>query len=230
MPGKMDDSLPNRHALIAGGSGAGKTTYAKKWYAKHARVVFWDPDGSHAARGVTYADNLKAFIRGLATGSRRGRCRLAYAPVQATEEEYQRFCHAIFMVMDCRYPMTVITEELQEVTGSGGAREWHNTLLTRSRKYGLTLCYLSNRPQQIDKTTCAQTEHKVTGQLARRADIDAMAKEMDVTSAEISGLLEANGPEPRKKLHFVERLPGQRAKQVAIALPARRKRRASVAK
>lgn len=225
MPGKADDSLPNLHLLVAGGSGAGKTTFARRWYADHPRVALWDPDGSHRARGFEYTDDLRLFVLGLAKGARSRRCRLAFAPEQANEELYQRWCHAIWHVADAGWPLTVVTEELQELTGSGPAREWHKTLLTRGRKYGLRLCYLSQRPQEIDTTTRSQTPHKVTGQLDRSADIRAMSKEIDVPEAQISGLVEANGPvEKRTKLHYIERLPGHRAAPVSIALPRRNRR------
>lgn len=230
MPGQSDESLPNRHLLLSGGSGAGKTTFAKQWYKSHARVLLWDPDGSHKARGMTYTSDISEFIRKMAVGVRAKKCRLGFEPEHPDEELYDKYCHAIWQVIDCRYPLTQVTEELQECTGSGQARGFHNSLLMRSRKFALTNCYISQRPQQIDKSTLAQTPHKVTGQLDRGLDIEAMAKEMDVHRNAISGLIEANGPEPRKKLFFIERLPGYRAKEVSIALPARQKRRPDVAK
>lgn len=202
---KADDRLPAKHMLITGGTGSGKTTYVKrdKEIQKASRKVLWDPDKSHRAVHIA---SIPAFARELSKAIKSGKKFNLALAVEATEENFQDFCKVIWAACCCTRPMVCVVEELAEVTNSGQARGAWKTLLNRSRKYGVQIVSITQRPQEIDKTTLTQSGTKVTGTLDRHIDRKRMAEELSVPVERIEKLRELNKP---KTLNYLVLRAGQ---------------------
>ena len=193
MPGKHDDRLPANHILVTGGTGSGKTTWVRKCKTLSGAKIqlLWDPDRSHYA---VHLASKPQFLRGVRDGIRSGKpVRLALS-VDATEDNFQWFCNVVWAACCASRPMVVVVEELAEVTQPGKAKGAWQTLLNRGRKYGVRIVAISQRPQEIDKTTLTQCSTKVTGALDRHVDRQVMARELSTTPEKIEELRQLNGP------------------------------------
>ncbi len=213
MPGRSDDRLPAQHILLTGGTGSGKTTWVKncREIANAPRVLLWDPDRSHRAR---HFSNRRAYLKHVRAALASGlKVRAAYVPPgDSTEEEFHWWCSVVWAACCASRPMVAIVEELHEVTNAGKARGMWKTLLNRSRKYGVQIVAISQRPQEIDKTTLTQCSTKVTGILDRDADRVVMAKELSVSPDRIFNLRSTGKPE----LRYLVLRPGDVAKEQKI--------------
>jgi len=219
MPGKQNDSLPAQHMLVTGGTGSGKTTLVRKeqTIAGAQIQLLWDPDRSHYALHLpSQWQFLKAVREGIHS---RQRVRLALT-VDATEENFEFFCQVVWAACCSTRPMTVIVEELAEVTNPGKARLHWATLLNRGRKYGVRLVAISQRPQEIDKTTLTQCSTKVTGALDRHVDRQVMARELSTSPEAIERLRAENAP---GKLNYLVLTPGGECRQITLNPAGRQK-------
>lgn len=204
MPGKHDDRLPARHILVTGGTGSGKTTWVKRQpELREAPItLLWDPDRSHYA---LHLDSRARFLRTVRDGIASGKKLRAALAVEATEDNFQFFCEVVWAAACSTRPMVVIVEELAEVTQAGKARGHWQTLLNRGRKYGVQIVAISQRPQEIDKTTLTQCATKVTGALDRHVDRQVMARELSTTPERIEQLRADNRP---GRLNYLVLKPG----------------------
>lgn len=205
MAGKADDRLPARHILITGGTGSGKTMWVKRCSSiQETRIqLLWDPDASHNARHIT---RPRAYLRAVRDGLRSGlKMRLGLSTV-ATELNFQYWCAIVWAACCCSRPIVAVIEELAEVTGPGKARGNWQTLLNRGRKYAVQIVAISQRPQEIDKTTLTQCSTKVTGTLDRDVDRVLMARELSVDPARIVALRTDNA---LNRLNYLVLQPGQ---------------------
>lgn len=205
MPRKADESLRARHVIITGGTGSGKSTVVKnnQEIKKAQIVVFWDPDETH---GAHYCRSVIEFGRALSQGIKSGKkIRLGLA-VEATEENFQKFCRIVWGASCASRPIVCVVEELHEVTGSGQARGMWKTLLNRGRKFAVMIVAISQRPQEIDKTTLSQCGTKITGLLDREKDRKVISEELGVTVAELRQL---NAVDLNRERHYYMIEPGQ---------------------
>lgn len=212
MPGRHDDSLPARHMLITGGTGSGKTTFVRKCadIQRCPRILLWDPDKSHYALHI---DNPRQYLNALRAGIRKGASFRLALSMEANESNFDLFCNLVWAAACASRPMVVVIEELAEVTNAGKARGTWQTLLNRGRKYGLQLVAISQRPQEIDKTTLTQCSTKVTGALDRHVDRQVMARELSTTPQEIERLRARNDG---RHLHYLVLKPGGTVSQQRI--------------
>jgi hypothetical protein len=153
---RPNEDLENRHILVIGQSGSGKTYWLKAhpWTkGAYKRVIIWDPYESHKAH---YAKSLPQFGRMLsgALKSKKGfRVGLSIHPDPAA---FEQFCRMVWAAADGSKETYVIVEELGDVSKPGKAGQNWGQLIRVGRKYGLILMPVTQRPQEIDKTLFTQ--------------------------------------------------------------------------
>lgn len=201
-----DNKRPNKHTLVLGTSGSGKT----RWLTKNAdiaqchRVLLWDPEHDHyALHCQTRAEFVRTVKAALVSGKK---FRIAYEPHIVTPEEFDWWCSIVWAVLDGDHDTAVIVEEIADVVKAGSAPINWGFLTRKGRKYGLRLFPVSQRPQQVDKTTVGQCPYKFAGALETDTDRKAVASIMSLT---VEQLREAGTRNiPGKKLFYWYKEPG----------------------
>lgn len=196
----------NRHTLVLGTSGSGKT----RWLTKNSviaackRVVLWDPEADHwALHCKTRAEFVRALRAALVSGKK---FRVAYEPAEVNAAEFDWWCGVVWAVLDGDVDTIAVVEEIADVVKAGSAPKNWGFLTRKSRKYGGILFVVSQRPQQVDKTTVGMCPYKFAGALETDLDRKAVGAVMSLSVDQLRTPGELN--EPGKKLFYWLKEPG----------------------
>jgi hypothetical protein len=177
---------------ILGASGSGKTSYvmAEIKRAKPSRLLIWDTKGEFAAEGYGVAvSSMSALVAAVAAAGKRGGFRLAYRPTIGTEkqmsEAFNVFCRVAFAAKN----LTVIAEELSDVTTASHAVAGWRRLTSQGRTEGVTLYGLSQHPASIDKHFFGNASFIRAGRLNYESHIRTVANVIGVPKDEIQNML-----------------------------------------
>lgn len=174
---RIDTSLPNRHIVLIGASGSGKSSYLRKLQEirNAPRLLAWDPDADHK---LVHYRNVPELHKACAkAGFGKIRAGLEMRPSMA---DFGQLCGIAFAMSHAKAPLVLLVEELAGVTTPAkAAPEWHECA-TRGRKYGLIIAATSQRPQEIDKTILGQADTIWCGRLKTEKDARYMAGIMGV--------------------------------------------------
>lgn len=181
---RQDASLANNNIMIVGASGSGKSSFLRQEVDfKQSRIIAWDPEEDYKLPRVR---DLKTFIA-LCKKAGFGKIRVALT-VTPTMENFEQFAAFAFAIAHCKAPMTVIADEIADVTRVSKASPQWGQLCRKGRKYGIRLMAITQRPQEADKTIFNQTRLKWCGALSSLAAYKYMAGEMDVPIDEFKQL------------------------------------------
>lgn len=179
---RIDTRRAAHIVVVAGGSGSGKSKYAKAHTRDHARAMVWDVEDEYAGYGFHRVTSLGALGRALLAAD-GGPGRYAFIP-KAGALDFEGFCRAALAWGRC----TVIVEELAGVTNPGKAPPGWHAVVTRGRKYGLSVFATTQRPSESDKTIMGNATQLIVGRMPRAQDRKYMAAELDIAPAEIAAL------------------------------------------
>ncbi len=194
MAHQPDTSLPNRHRLVLGASGAGKSQLIRELVpARGVRLLGWDTDDDHDGHHFdTRAGYARAVARGIASGKP---FRLLWNGDNSIKT-FEWWCDLVFIALDGRYPTEILIEELADVSVSAGrASPNFGQLVRRARKYNGRLTMASQRGTEISKTVYTQVSEIWIGR-QETTDVPRMARLAAVTEAR----LEAVAP-----LHYIRK-------------------------
>lgn len=198
MPVNPNNAHSCDHHLILGGSGSGKTRWLTKLPAikQSPRCFIWDPETDHRA---IHCHNRNDFKRQTLAALQSGKpFRIAYVPARPTADEFDWFCGLVWQTLDGNIKTSLIVEEVADVTNSGKAAGYWGEILRKARKYYCTVYVISQRPQEVDKTTVSMCPFKWCGILNNQLDRKAVAGNFDLNPDDLKNM--AN--EPRKKLFY----------------------------
>jgi hypothetical protein len=181
---RQDTALSNKNMIIIGASGSGKSAYLRdKIDFKQKRIIAWDPDEDFKLPRVR---SLKVFIA-LCKKSGFGGIRAALT-IEPTEENFEKFAQLAFALCHCKAPMTILADEIADVTRVSKASPHWGQLCRKVRKYGGVLCAITQRPQEADKTIFNQAKYKWCGALGSQSSYKTMSDEMGVSIGELKAL------------------------------------------
>ncbi|WP_163557148.1 ATP-binding protein [Halomonas sp. NO4] len=150
-----DTSLPNRHRLVIGATGAGKSQLIRELIpASGVCLLGWDTDEDHP--GHHYASRA-AYAKAVAAALRSGRpFRLLWAGANDLKT-WEWWCGLAFAALDGRRPTELLVEELADVSPTAGkASPAFGELIRRARKYNGGLTLATQRGTEISKTVYTQ--------------------------------------------------------------------------
>jgi hypothetical protein len=184
-------SASNQAQIFAfmGASGSGKSSAIKQAIArsKPARLLIWDLQGEYAHAGEAVG-KLEVLRAKLATGGARGRFALVFTPASSPDtirRQFDLFCQLAY----CAGNLTLIAEELFDVTLPSWAPAGWSMVTRKGRHRGLKVYGVSQRPAAIDKHFFGNASVIRCGRLNFEADVRTMANVLGVAAEEIRALL-----------------------------------------
>lgn len=183
MAANDNSNEPNIRAYIgATGSGKGVSVRAHLKATKPKRLLVWDPlheYGEFAKR----VDSLEALL----TATKAATFAVAYFPGNDPKQFAGRFAYFCQLAME-RGNLTLLVEELADVTSPSHApMEWRR-VTTQGRHRGLAIMAASQRPAQVDKQFLGGCTYIRCFTLRYPGDRAAMAGAMDVPLDQIASL------------------------------------------
>ncbi|HET8882608.1 MAG TPA: hypothetical protein VFM56_10580 [Solimonas sp.] len=196
MPARIDVSLAASITVVVGSSGSGKSAWLKRQIKTARRLIVWDPDDEYGGAGfhrVTTIAQLAEALRGASAG------RFAFVPASPAQFDAWSLC--AFAWGNC----VAVAEETADVTTPGKAPPGWGTLVRRGRKRGITLYAVTQRPSESDKTVIGNATCLHVCMLARAADRQYMARELDVQQSEIDRIAPLEWIEKRRGVPGISR-------------------------
>ena len=181
-------TVDGRLIVIAGASRSGKTAYTRREVkrSRAGRVIAWDPEAQWCAlpgwRKVTTRREL------LDAAQRSGPLKVAYVAGGDLRDEFGFFAGCALAAGRYRGPITVIAEELADVTSPAKAPGNWGVLLRRGLKRGITVYAISQRWAEADKTALGNMSEAVIFRQATGDDAVYMARKTRVARERIDGL------------------------------------------
>lgn len=114
--------------------------------------------------------------------------RVAFVPPRNTRRMFDAWAMAAFAWVQLADGTAVVAEELADVTVQGKAPGGWGTLIRRGLKYGADIYAISQRPQEMDKTTIGNSSVLHTHALHRADDRAYIAREMDIPLPDVEAL------------------------------------------
>lgn len=198
-----DVGRKSQNTLIIGTTGAGKSQACKNLVPRRGvRFIAFDPEGEHPAAGF---ESFPQFCRELVKADRSGKpYRLAYTGAKS-DKDFERFCVAVWDVLDGNKDTHVLLEEVAQFTKSSGpALQEYGNLLRRARKYGGIIYTVGQRAAEIPTTALQQSPIRYVGLVDGEHDAKSAAKFADVTAAKLMAI-------PPNTLTFYRKQTGQAA-------------------
>lgn len=181
-----DASLPNRHHLLIGKSGCGKSSWLRQHRELNTarRLLAWDPDEDHQLdRRVRSIRDLRDAV--VAAGN--GALRIALT-LPSTAVNFDLFCRVVWAAASCTRPTVVLVDEFQRAAPiDAKAPTWEGLCLT-GRKHGLALWAAANAPVGINRMIYRQAGHFWIGELVEAQDISLVADMAEVSRDELRAL------------------------------------------
>jgi len=184
----VTQTFDGRLIVVAGASRSGKTAYTIQRCASESRMLVWDVEDQWSAlRGVKRISTQRDLLHAC---TQDGPARLAYVPSPArdlkTEFDYWAGCalHA------GRYHggMTVVAEELADVTNQAKAPGNWGILLRRGLKRQINIFAISQRWAEADKTAVGNATEFVLFRMSSGDDMAYMARKTRVPITELEAL------------------------------------------
>lgn len=179
-----------RVLLVTGSTGSGKSTWVRQDYDRSAPLLVWDSkrEWSHKWREVRAVGSLRELHAAIVADiTSPGAFRIGYVgPV--TREAFEIFCQLAWVWMRSRRGVTLIVEELADVTSPGKAPPAWGEILRKSRDEGANVYGLGQRPAESDKTIVGNAALIHTGFLAFADDRKYLARCLDVPLERVSEL------------------------------------------
>ncbi|WP_197433039.1 hypothetical protein [Janthinobacterium sp. B9-8] len=199
--GRMNEA--NIQAVL-GASGSGKTSYVMEQLREHkpTRVLVWDTKGEFAEEGHAKAvHSLEEMVK-LARANESFRLALVpYGNSKQMAKLFDLFCMAAFHLGR----LTLVAEELAEVTSPTFAVAGWKKCTTQGRTQGLTIYGLSQTPADIDKKFFGNATLIRCGRLNEPIHAKKMAGILGVPAQEILDMPDFHFIEKNTRLREITR-------------------------
>lgn len=180
---RIDESAEKDIRGYFGSSGSGKTHQMKIDVGSAPMVQVFDPEASFSTKdGFTVCETRADYLRAVRAADNT---RLTF---QGSQLDFEWWARVVFALADARRPMKVVVDELGGLTNQGKARGGWFDLLSRGRKYNVSILAGAQRPAEIDKTLIANKNKLFIGYLERADDIKYIERETGIPAATLESL------------------------------------------
>jgi hypothetical protein len=180
---------------VTGASRSGKTSWVAGRVAGARRLLVWDTVGEFAEKFHCYPIWSIAQLAKVCSPSSPAQ-RIAFQPMHGTDDEgrsiiklqFDAFCRCAYIAMRAHRRLSLVVEELADVTSPGKAPAAWGAIVRRGLRYGPEIYALTQRPSESDKSIMGNASVFHCHAMARADDARYMAKEMRIDQAAIDEL------------------------------------------
>ena len=147
---RIDTSKENRHIIVCGGSGSGKSYFVRQKIKKinPDRLLIWDTADEYGEL-ASKIDSINKLYD-LLINNIKGRYRLVISP---TDKNYINFCKLCMAWSNADHgDLMVVIEEGAATSRVGKSATGEFELITQGRKYGVIVCYVLQSLAEGSKT------------------------------------------------------------------------------
>lgn len=172
--------------VIAGASRSGKTAWTRKQTAKLKRIFVWDPEDQWAALpGFKKVTTRAALLKACALP---GPQKVAFVAGGKLQDEFDFFAGCAMYAGRYVEPLSVIAEELADVTTPSKAPGNWGILLRRGLKRGINIWAISQRWSEADKTAVGNASDFVVFRQSSGDDVTYLARKTGIPADQIGGM------------------------------------------
>lgn len=173
-----------RIIVVVGSTGSGKSQWVRQQIKTAPRLWVWDVKPEyHALRG-TLIVRTRAHLLALAQVEIKQRVLFVVPPTPANFEWWARCAYLAARIK----PITVVAEEIADVTSPGKAPLHWGQLVRKVRATGSDLYAITQRPAESDKTAIGNASLFHVGRISRKKDRVYMAAELDIKESALAAL------------------------------------------
>lgn len=177
---KRDDGIL---VSVAGGSRSGKTAWTMQQIKQAPRALIWDPRGEYTAAGCELVQDVRE-LAGMLKEAWDGEGKFSFfGPLK----DFQQWARLAYLWGQL-WPAAIVAEELADVTSSGGGRGEWGELIRKGLYYGSHIYAVTQRPQEVDKTTWGNATVRHCHRLELPLDADYMGRVLGCDPAMVAAL------------------------------------------
>lgn len=175
---------------VLGATGTGKTTYVMKEVRrkKPSRLMVWDKKGEFGREGFGIPVYSMTELVGIVGAAKNNGFKVAYKPPRCSDKDLKKqfdlFCRIAFVSKR----LTVVAEELADVTLPNWATPGWRELTSQGRTEGVSIYGLSQLPASIDKMFFSNATLIRGGRVNFDDHVKTLARALKVPVAEVDGL------------------------------------------
>lgn len=174
-----------RIIVVVGSTGSGKSQWVRQQIKTAPRLWVWDVKPEyHTLKGAVVVRNAGDL---LSAAQKKNNQRVLYVvpPTPANFEWWARCAYVAARVKQ----ITIVAEEIADVTSPGKAPLHWGQLVRKVRATGSDLFAITQRPAESDKTAIGNASLFHVGRISRKKDRVYMAAELDVLESAIASLV-----------------------------------------
>jgi len=172
--------------VVTGASRTGKTTWVVERVARARRLLVWDSAGEFAdLHRCTRVESVFELAQLVKPGQPARR--IAFV-MTVTAENFAAFCRLAWVYVKAHADVTVVVEELADVTTPGKAPAYWGELIRKGLRYGPDIYAITQRPSESDKTVMGNASVLHVHQCALEIDAQYMARQLRVPVEHVDAL------------------------------------------
>ena len=170
--------------VVVGSTGSGKSQWVRQQIKNARRLWVWDVKPEYYTLPGSVVVRSAGDVLAAAQQKNNQRVLCVMPPTPANFEWWSRCAYLAARIK----PITVVAEEIADVTSPGKAPLHWGQLVRKVRATSSDLYVITQRPAESDKTAIGNASLFHVGRISRKKDRVYMAAELDIKESDLAAL------------------------------------------